>query len=204
MAPIHDTDLAEERWSKAEWEHFELWERVEQRMRRRRIKLNIAVALLFLVIVAIPPAMDRWPYWEAQRLNGRLTEVLGGLKRRAAIEHLAFRIRFDLEGSLSYSLERAPNCSEPGEVVDRGKLTESARLLTKYQLVSPTVGEAEGIPGLVDRFCYDPMKGVDFPRDGSSKPVGIAIAPVKDLAKGRRDRVSVLLISGTFGEMSVE
>ena len=34
MVPIYESDVAEERWSKSEWNHYELWEKVEQRVRR--------------------------------------------------------------------------------------------------------------------------------------------------------------------------
>ena len=27
MAPIYDTDIAQSRWDKADWENYELWEK---------------------------------------------------------------------------------------------------------------------------------------------------------------------------------
>ena len=205
MAPIHDTDLAEERWSKAEWEHFELWEKIEQQMRRRRMKLNAAVALIFLLIAAIPPAIDRWPRWEALWLGGRLAKEVGSLKRLAAVEHQAFRIRFDADGKLTYAIERASSCSDPqGTVVTRGSLAASAARMERHRIVSPAAGVAEGIPGLVDAICYDPIRGAVAPNGEVGGLMGVAIAPVNDLAKGRKDRLSILLISGVNGELSIE
>jgi hypothetical protein len=205
MAPIHDTDLAEERWSKAEWEHFELWEKIEQQMRRRRRKWNVAVAVAFLVIVAIPPAIDRWPRWEALWLTNRLAQEIGALKRRAAVERQAFRIRFESGGKLAYTVEKAASCDvrEPKTEVARAALTSSASRLERFRLIDPATGVAQGIPGLVDVLCYDPVRGMTS-SEGEGKLVGFAITPVNDLANGRKDRVSVLLVSGLNGELSFE
>lgn len=50
MVPIYDSDVAEERWSKAEWRNYELWEKLEQRQIRKKRLWIMATILVFLMI----------------------------------------------------------------------------------------------------------------------------------------------------------
>ena len=50
MVPIHDTDVAEERWSQAEWENYELWEKVELKLKRKKQLWILATFLVFLAL----------------------------------------------------------------------------------------------------------------------------------------------------------
>src|SRR5262245_34313847 len=103
MVPIHDTDVASERWSKAEWEHYELWEKIEQRYRRRRRLWILGTVAVFVALSSIPVIMDRWPHWASVTASRKLASEINALKRDASIEHQAFRLRFEGKGALSYT-----------------------------------------------------------------------------------------------------
>jgi hypothetical protein len=204
MAPIHDTDLASDRWAKAEWEKYELWEKVELKLRRRKWLLVAATAFVFLGLSSIPIVMDHRPKWEAVRLSRRLADQLGALKRDAAISHRAFRIRFKDEGDTAFVVESAFSC-------DGGDLawsTVRSGALEKvetggYAVLTPAQGRALGVPGLVDGLCYDPQSGSDIESRGDPL-AGFGVISKADLSEHRIDRLGVVLVNGASAEISFE
>jgi hypothetical protein len=80
MVPIHDTDLAQERWSQTEWEHYELWEKLEAKFRRRKAVWIGAAVLLFFVLSSVPILIEHWPKWIALGANRKLSEEINRLK----------------------------------------------------------------------------------------------------------------------------
>lgn len=199
MAPIHDTDIASERWSQAEWQHYELWEKIEVRLRRRKGLWVMATAIVFLVLSAIPIWMDRWPKWKSLSMVRHLAREINQVKLLASTERNAYRLRFIDGGSLNYEIEKTTHCSDPrGEVMRTGHLGESG-----FALIDPDDGKTRGIPGLITSFCYDFLAGSEMILHGESL-VGFAIAPVKDLAQSRSDRISTLILKGTSAEISFE
>lgn len=198
MVPIHDTDIAEERWSQGEWQHYELWEKVEVRLRRRKWIWILSAAMVFVLLSAVPILMERWPKWVGLAAVRRLAQEVNRIKRDAGVEHAAFRIRFDGDGSLRYSVEKAFGCQDPGvSVVRTGSLVAESRL-SDYRLM-------RGGSGLVDSFCYDYLAGSEAVLRGESV-VGFGVMPAKDLTapEGRVDRASVILLSGPSAEISFE
>ena len=203
MAPIHDTDLAADRWAKAEWEQYELWEKVELKLRRRRWLLIGATALVFLGLSSIPIVLDHQPKWRAVALSRRLADQLGALKRDAAISHRAFRIRFKGGGSTGYAIESAFSC-EGGDLawseVRAGDLEEGVK---DFAILSEAQGRVLGVPGLVESFCYDPQSGSEIETRGDPL-AGFGVISQADLSEHRIDRLAVVLVRGASAEVSFE
>lgn len=206
MAPIHESDLGEERWSKVEWENYELWEKVEQRLRRKKNLAVLATVMVFTVLSAVPIVGDRWPKWTTRTFARRLAQELNWIKSQASVHRSAYRFKLLDPNKLDYAVERLSNCNQvQGEVVKTGSLARADG--EGYVSITPAVGETLAIPGLVTEFCYDSLKGSGQQSLASTKEVttaGLAFIPVRDLTEKRLDRVSVLLFTGTSAEFSFD
>jgi hypothetical protein len=203
MVPIHDTDVAEERWSKAEWENYELWEKVELRLKRQKRLWIFATLVIFLVLSAVPIVMERWPKWSTRSMTVTLAREINRMKRESSIGRSAFRLRFVDEKKVSYVIEKIPSCSaSQGEIVHTGTLLPPGTR-DEFLWVSPSRGDQLGVPGLVDEFCYDYLAGSGAVLKGQSV-VGFGIIPVSDLTEKRIDRLSVLILSGPSAEISFD
>jgi len=202
MAPIHETDIAAERWSKAEWSHYELWEKLELKLRRRKLVWISATVAVFLALSSVPIILDRASKWTATSISRRLAQVINGMKSEASLRHRALRIRFVDAGDLGYRIESLASCSDAqGELVHTGTLEPRGRP-GSFSLLPPEQAGALGIPGIVDSFCYDPYAGGGAL--GGSTLVGFGILSAKDLTDRRSDRLSVLLIQGPSAELSFD
>jgi hypothetical protein len=198
MVPIYDSDLAEDRWSKAEWSHYELWEKVEQRVRRHNRLWIVATAFVFLLLSSVPILMDQRPKWKTLSALRHLGQELNWIKRQASIHRDSYRIRFANDGSSNYKIEELKNCFEPsGPVVRQGTLADD-----ELVFLSPAQGQALGVPGLLNEFCYDALTGSAVAARGETV-AGFGMLPVKDLHQ-RMDRLSLLLVTGPSAEISFE
>jgi hypothetical protein len=203
MVPIHDTDVAEERWSQSEWENFELWEKVELRLKRQRRFWILGTLFLFLVFSSVPIVMDRWPKWMTRSAAGRLAKEVNRIKREASVDRVAYRIRLLENGKLNYVVERLQSCSSQlAQVVRSSSLIDSEKP-ESYTWIFQAKGNELGIPGLVDEFCYDAYQGSGSARNDNDL-VGFGIIPIKDVPDKRVDRVSVLLLMGPSAEISFD
>jgi hypothetical protein len=205
MVPIYESDVADERWSKSEWNHYELWEKVEQRIRRHNRLWIVATALVFLGLSSVPIIMDRSPKWTTLAGLRNLGQEVNDLKREAGLRNKAYRIRFSGEGSLSYVVERTEHCTDApsrATVEKRGSLVPEGKL-AKYVLLTRARGESLKVPGLLEEFCYDPLNG-SAPFVAGESVSGFGVIPAADLASGRMDRMSVLVVSGASGEVAFE
>lgn len=203
MVPIHDTDVAETRWSQAEWNHYELWEKVEQRLRRRKWLWISATVALFLVLSAVPVVMLHWPKWVALTAASRLGREINHLKTMANVERAAFRLRFVNDGATGFVIEKAESCASTQWTSVRQAALVSRRRAADFSLIPPSQGLELGIPGLVDSFCYDYLSGSEAIVKGETV-VGFAVAPVVDLAARRLDRSSIVLLTGPSAEISFD
>jgi hypothetical protein len=200
MAPIYDTDVAEERYRKSRWNHYELWEKVEVRLRRRRRLWIGATIGLFLALSAVPIVADRWPKWVGLVAARRLGQEINLLKREASLAHVALRIRFEGAGSTRFVIEKAPSCSSSSaEFLRSGSLELSAG----HVLLDRAQGGSLGVEGLVEAFCYDFLAGSDAVLRGE-EVIGFGIVPASDLTAGRSDRLSVLTLTGPSAEVAFE
>jgi len=201
MVPIHDTDVAEERWSQAEWGNYELWERVELRLKRQKRLWIFATFVLFIILSAIPIMIDRWPKWETRALSIRLAQEINWIKLQASVSRSAYRL--GLNENLSYTIERVADCS-----VSQGELIKSASIdrkfiLEDYAWFTPAQSAEQNIPGIISSFCYDHLLGSFVATQGQTV-VGFGIVPVKDLAEKRVDRLSLILLTGASAEISFD
>ena len=203
MVPIHDTDVAAERWSQSEWENYELWEKVELRFKRKRRIWILSTLIVFLALSAVPIVMDRWPKWTTRSLSRQLAQEINRIKKDAIIDQSAYRIRFLTEGNLGFVVEKLENCKSTKIEPVRSGIFEKKMGSESYTWVSLHMGEELGVPGLVGDFCYDAYLGSSSVLTGDSV-VGFGIIPVKDLAEKKIDRLSVLLLSGSSGEISFD
>jgi hypothetical protein len=207
MVPIHDTDLAQERWAQTEWEHYELWEKLEVKLRRRKSVWIGAAILLFFLLSSVPILIEHWPKWVAMGANRKLSQQINRLKVMAGKpsdqDHRAFRLRFSADHRLTYSIEKLTNCSESsGQLIESGNIIRESRL-ENYALLSPEQGKSLGIPGLVESICFDALNGSEQSVKDESIS-GFGIISVKDLAEKRTDRVSILIFKGPSAEPSFE
>ena len=201
MAPVYDTDLGSGRWEAEEWRNTELWEEVERARRRKRRMAVLGAFGLFFALSAVPVVMDARARWATLAAAGRIARELGRVKTLAATRHASFRIRFAGGDAPDFAVEREQGCGHgPVEIVDRGSLGSPGNGL---RIVSPEAGSALGVDGLVLSVCYDPVDGI---RDslGRRESIGIAIAPAEDLAAGRLDRASAVLLRGVAAEVSFD
>jgi hypothetical protein len=208
MVPIHDSDVAEERFAQAEWQHYELWEKIEVRLRRRRNLWIAATILVFLALSSIPILTDHWPKWTALRASRALGDQINEIKRMSSTENRSFRIDFSADHSLSYTVTLVPNCDLPAVMANPARIVKRGNLLppgesADYALVSPEQGRGLGLPGLVESMCYDPLIGSKATPQAESI-AGFGIIPVKDLTDGRQDRLSLLIFKGPSAEIYFE
>ena len=201
MVPIYDTDIAEERWSKSEWDHYELWEKLEQRIKLRQRLWILGAVVLFFVLFSIPILSEQKPKRASLKAVNKLAFQISALKVAAAVQHKAFRLRFMGDGTLRYQIEELPNCSAretSASVVRTGSLdSDFLSLLTREQAV------ALGLPDLAQEFCYDPLVG-NSSTTATGNPIAFAIIPSKDLLESRLDRLSVLQLTGSSAEISFD
>jgi hypothetical protein len=203
MVPIHDTDVAAERWVQSEWQNYELWEKVEHRFKRKRRLWILATVIVFLGLSAIPIVMERWPKWMTRSISRNLVQEINRMKLEAGVNRAAYRFRFTTEGTLDFVVERLPQCSATqAEVVRSGSF---AKLSSNeaYSWISPLRGAELGIPGLVKEFCYDYLTGSAAATQGD-KVIGFGIVSANDLAEKRLDRLTVLLLSGPSAESAFD
>jgi hypothetical protein len=221
MAPIYDTDLAEERSAKTQWENYELWEKVSIRLLRRKRAWIALTVLVFLVLSSVPIVVERRPKWVALAASRRLAEEISRLKREASMQKVAFRIRVlseDASGPLRFEVDRLPSCSSsepdsktrdgvearPGELkkVHSGNLS-SVQAGVPLSVVLPEQAAEFGLRDLLASHCYDYLAGNSEVLQGKSIG-GFALIPSVDLGLRRSDRVAFLLLSGASGELIFE
>lgn len=204
MVPIHDSDIAEERWSQAEWENYELWEKVELRVKRQKRLWIIATAGVVLILSALPTVFQRWEKWTTRSLARELAEKINRMKTFASLEHTPFRLKIILgKDGLEYSIEKLKDCAETrGQVIEASHL-HSLGSQSAYTWLTPEKGSSLGVPELATEFCYDPFQGGDYPKN-PSQIVGFGILPVKDLSNDRLDNLSIVLLTGPSGEVTFE
>lgn len=204
MVPIHESDVAENRWKDDEWRQFELWERIELRLRRKRTWIVLAVAFGFVAILAAPVIEDRLPKWRALNAMRALAVRANQMKVDAAALGVPLRIRIEdsAEGP-QYVIERVDRCvgAEPksAHVWGGGPIFENRERAADFVVFDPRVATAFGLERVTTMVCYDPL--------GTEAAAGVqalGILTAKDLTEKRLDRVSFLNFSGLFAEIDFD
>lgn len=205
MVPIYESDVApehKERWSEAEWKHYELWEKVELRLKRQRRLWILSTVFVFLLLSSVPIVLDQRPRWSAVSATRSLAQEINGLKRGAGLSGKAHRIRFIAPPALQYVVETAPSCgSGQWAVTAERSLAGSGRL----ELITEEQGRSLGYGSLLSSICYDPLNGATWgigsnPSSARISAAGFGVAPVNDLTNGRTDRISFLVLTGPSAE----
>ena len=207
MVPIYDTDVAEERWSKAEWEQYELWEKVELRLKRRKRLWVLGTFLLFLTLFSLPIIAEQRPKRASLYATRRIAQEINRMKVEAGLNRSAYRLQFLTPSS--YEIVRLNSCAErAGQVVRSGSFSECSEIPLK--LLDMNSRETEGLPGLVREFCYDPISGSE-PANRGENVVGFAVQPEQaarmtenGAPEGALSSTSLLLLSGSSAEISFE
>lgn len=178
-----------DRWRDEEWRDFELWEKIDQRNRRRRRMWILSAVLVFVLINAVPVVRDSWNRWKAGRIARAVASEIQGLRRRAVLGRTPMKLRFT-GNALEFITEKVPYCG------DRVEGTEIARASIPkgegYSLVAPSSGAGMNVPGLVNEYCYDPLLGTVLSSDGLS---AFAVAADSDLEAEKLDRFAFVLFS---------
>ncbi|MEO7162095.1 MAG: hypothetical protein ABI041_04175 [Bdellovibrionia bacterium] len=203
MVPIHDTDVGEERWSKSEWENYELWEKVELRLKRQKRLWVFATAATVIFFSAIPTVVDRWPKWKTRSAARYLAQEINRMKRVASIERASYRLQFAEGAKFEYFIEKVKDCKVMSGALVRSLPVNSIAMEEGYTLIPPKTGQELGIPGLIHSFCYDYLAGSVISEYPNSV-AGFGIISVKDLAEKRLDRISLLLLSGPSADVSFD
>lgn len=201
MAPIHESDLAENRSREQEWRKYELWERVEERLRRARwLWIGTAVAL-FLVVSSVPVIADRLPKWRTLAAARRLAREMSLLRVEAA-KRGAVRLRFPAAEDTAFIVEGVPDCAfkGAGAEIRRSRLSRPGEGLS---MADPEASQEFGVPGLRLEACFDAREGADFSLAGRTVS-GFGVFPAADREHARTDRLSIVLLSGPLGEPTFE
>jgi len=202
MAPIFETDIPDERWSQAQWKNYEPWEKVEQRrLFQRRVWIGVT-CLLMLGLLAIPVVIDQRPLWLAQRTARALATELSRLKRDAGLEHSAYRISFEGNGSLRFRVEKLDSCIAKAQHITVREGNLSPDTPAPLLLLSPTEGERAHLSGLVESFCYDSIGGAALSTSHSLG--GFAIIPAGDQHEGRLDRLAIVTLDGPSANINFD
>lgn len=90
MVPIYDTDIAESRWQQAEWRQFELWEKIEQRARRRLRLICLGAMGVFLLISSVPVLQSGFPKWVSLHELRKIGQLWSASKTKAIQEKSAY------------------------------------------------------------------------------------------------------------------
>ena len=203
MVPIHDSDVGEQRWSNSEWENYELWEKVELRLKRRKRLWILATVIGVVFFSAIPTVMDRWPKWKTRSAARRLAQDIGKMKREASIERTSYRLQFVEGGRFEYFIEKVKDCKAAGGEQVRSSLANAVVPGVEYALISSKMGQEFGIPGLIHSFCYSYLDG-SVVSEYPDSIAGFGIISVKDLADKRLDRITLLILSGPSADVSFD
>lgn len=186
-----------------DWGDYELWEKIEIRMRKRKRWIVAAAVLLFLILSAVPVVMDRQPRWQAYRVARGLTQILSGVKTRAAADAVAYRVTVapDLSLVVEKATAESVRCTQTGaglwSAVDMSADGQMAQWLAQAQgfgiaLLPMDIAQAQGLDRATNQFCYEPIAVDAAPATGGARADGIGLLPRADLETERFDRLVVL------------
>lgn len=213
MVPIHDTDVAEKRWSDAEWRQFELWEKTELQLKKRRRRWVALTLVVFLILASVPTVMERWPKWAGLHAVRKISDEINRLKRDAILDSKAYRLVLSSEPGLGFEVDRADSCAADESAWTRVRtgafMTSGLGRVVSRQLrvLDAEAGRSLGVDRLVTRVCLDAARAGLEPgvhKDISNRSQGIAVMREVDRLDSRMDRVSVVLLTGSSLEVDFE
>jgi len=195
MVPIHESDVAENRWKEADWRQFELWERIETRLKRKKTWTVLAVCLVFIAILSVPIFQDRLPKWRALSAMRSLAVRANAMKVDAASLGVSLQLRLtDSENGPLFIIEKVTACEQGTvlEVMGGGQVFSNAEVGKAYRVFTHE--------RVAHSLCYDPASSGST--DPGTRSLGILTA--KDLTESRLDRIALLNFSGLFAEIAFD
>lgn len=196
MAPIYDTDLAEERYKSDEWRAFELWEKVEKRFRKRKNLWILATVVLFLILSSVPVYQENAPRWQARTYARKLAIELNRVKFEAISQKKTLELEFR-PNSLDFDVVEKAKCDD---VAAMGSPVRSGSIDTEkksHQILSKELANEFNLPGIESKFCYSALTGARALQ-------GMAVISREDAQSHRGDRVSVIILTGESAEISFD
>ncbi len=185
------------------WQEHEFWEDVESARRRRQRWWIAGTCVIFIILSALPVWWDRSPKWGALRLARDLSDRLNQVKRLAAVNGRAHRVR--IEGGLRLALETSSTCVSKDWVRTESMVLGRPGDEARWELLTASEAERRAVPGVLDQFCYDPITGyAPVVEAGAEHTTGWAVAPVVDRSNGRLDRMAVVFIQGAGADLQFE
>ena len=185
--PIHESDQAENRWNQAEWNTYELWEKLEIKQRRKRRWILGSACVVFLMISAVPVVREWTPRWQTLRAARLMAQELGMIKLEAVQLQSSIRIR--RTGDQSWAVESAPDCSSPSFTPIR-----TAELRVPEVRWLSTEEASRSSLNTQDSYCFSP-----FARESEATTEAprahFAFASNQDAPLVRTDRIAVVSIS---------
>lgn len=195
MVPIHESDVAENRWKESEWNAYELWEVVEVRERRRKIWMTALACALGLFILSLPIYNEKTPKREGLRYARVLADHLLDIRRDASHSQKKFliQVRQSEGGKITGQVYDLSSTEECGTVhLDHRTPVSTFPVAADEQkeiaLLTPKTAGELGLQGISDSICFDPF------RETSGETETFAFIPVKDLTERREDRISTLTV----------
>jgi hypothetical protein len=192
--PIHESDQAEKRWQEAEWNTYELWEKLELKQRRKRRWIMAGATTVFLMISAIPVIREWRPKWKSLSAAREVAQEVDALKLEAIHLQSALRIRRLSDGE--WVLERGENCNSASFAqVRSGNFSKPGVRWVSSQEAERRSLQAQEI------YCYNPFVQEEAAESQSDlhEVTRFAFASDRDLNLERTDRIGVLTISGLDG-----
>ncbi len=212
MAPVHDTDLENERWSQDEWRYFELWEKVEKRLRKKQRKIILLTMVVALIFSSVPVWIDRSIKWKGLSAIREVASLINHYKKESALQKRSFQLEFLSDPKPHVNVVALTQCQN-GRILDFQKMYPLENFNKpsdggSFRFLASEVAEQLGLPGATTSICLDHLTGVQVTSAEGQKPAkitplsAIILAPVKDLATSRLDRVSILMMKGKNGDIS--
>lgn len=202
MVPIHESDVAENRWKDDEWRQFELWERIELRLRRKKVWIILAVAFVFVAILAIPIVQDRLPKWRALNAMRVLAVRANQMKVDAAALGVPLRLRIENSAQgPQYVIERVERCDSgtSARAWGGGAVFDRPEVASEFVVFEPRDATRLRLERVTTDVCYDPTGA-----EASGRVQALGILSAKDLTSGRLDRAAFLNFSGLFAEIDFD
>ncbi len=212
MVPIHESDVAENRWKDDEWRQFELWERIELRLRRKNSWIILAVSTVFVAILAAPIIGDRLPKWRALQAMRALAVRANQMKVDAAALGVPLRLRIeDSADGPQYVIERVDQCdsthgfsngiveAKSARIWGGGPVFENREYGKEFVVFDPRAAATLGLERVTTAVCYDPVGG-----EAADIVQALGILTAKDLTLKRLDRIAFLNFSGLFAEIDFD
>jgi len=195
MVPLHESDVAENRWKESEWNAYELWEAVEVRARKRKFWIVGLSCVLGFLILALPIYQEKMPKWKGLRVARILADHLLDIRRDSSNNQRRFlvKIQQDVAGRIQgnvYSAATAADCTEAAQT--NIEPVFSFPLITEEQssiaLLTREAAQKIGLGAVDEAICFDPF------RESEGSTMTFAFIPVKDLTDVREDRISTVTV----------